>query len=133
MTYLFNVQDYTSYNFSAGEIAELIFFGQNTPNANELIGGNCLDKDYRVNDPDTIMNEAFRIAGHPELTATAGWGAEKNQSPTYTNISVLTDLGNEHRVAGDKDGNIIYNPWKGGLVTEINSILYIFVHGDMKK
>lgn len=132
MSYLFEVQDYTGYNFSISEIACLIGFAQNEPNpANQ--DEMCMTSDFDVRNPDVIMNEAFKLAGNKELTATVGWGAEENQSPSYTNVTVLTDIGNIHRVTGDKNGNIIYNPWKGGGIRNKLSVLEVYIHGVKQK
>ena len=107
MAYLFMVQDYTNYNFSASEICYLAEFAQkevNPANKNE----NCLTDEFNVRNPDIIMNKSFELARHKELYATVNWGAEDGQEPDYTNILCKTDLGNLHHVSGDGKQNIIY-------------------------
>ena len=94
-----------------------------------------MTSEFNVRNPDAIMNKAFMLAGHDELTATVGWGAEDKQQPNYTNILCITDLGNEHHVAGDGNQNIIYNPWQNGTIIEIYSkhTVNIYIHHRKQK
>ena len=134
MVYLFTVQEYTGYMFSASEICYLIGFAQNETNPTNQ-NEKCLTSEFNVRNPDVIMNKAFMLAGHDELTATVGWGAEDKQQPNYTNILCITDLGNEHHVAGDGNQNIIYNPWQNGTIIEIYSkhTVNIYIHHRKQK
>lgn len=132
MSYLFIVQDYTGYNFSLSEIASIITYGQETTNPSKTSEMSLLNN-YDVRNPDVIMNKALEITGHPELTATAGHNIGDLPCRTYTNIKVQTDLGNEHRVVGDFEGNVIYNPWKNGGISETKTVVKVYVHGVMKK
>lgn len=131
MVYLFAVQDYTGYNFSISDICYLIGFAQdeiNPVNKNEK----CLTDDFNVRNPDVIMNKAFELAGHDELTATATTAKRENQQANYTNITCQTDLNNLHHVAGDSNQNIIYNPWENGGVKKVYSekTIYIYINGE---
>lgn len=132
MSYLFIVQDYTGYNFSLSEIASIITYGQETENSSKTSEKSILNN-YDVRNPDVIMNKAFEMTGHPELTATAGYNIGYLPCRTYTNIKVKTDFGNEYRVVGDFEGNLIYNPWKGGVITEIIRKTEVYIHGVMKE
>ncbi len=132
MSYLFIVQDYTGYNFSLSEIVSIITYGQETKNPTKTSEMSLLS-DYTVKNPDVIMNKAFEIADHLELTATAGYNIGDLPSRTYTNITVKTGLGNGHRVVGDFEGNVIYNPWKGGDIKSIIESTKVYIHGVMKK
>lgn len=132
MSYLFIVQDYTGYNFSLSEIASIITYGQETTNPSKTSEMSLLNN-YDVRNPDVIMNKAFEMTGHPELTATAGHNIGNLPCRTYTNIKVITGLDNEHRVVGDFEGNVIYNPWKGGDIKSIMDSTKVYVQGVMKK
>lgn len=132
MSYLFIVQDFTDYNFSLSEIATITAYSQMTTNPTNS-SEKCMLDDYNVRNPDVIMNKAFEMTGHPELTATVGYDIGDLPCRTYTNIKVLTELNNEHRVVGDFEGNVIFNPWKDGIIKNKKETVLIYIHGVIQE
>ena len=92
-----------------------------------LQANHAVESNMTVNNPDTVIGDAFTRLGHAGTTATVNWGG--NGMPNATLIRGTTPNGNPHYRYGDTGGNVLWDPFAppiGGTVTTL--VLPVYIH-----